>query len=431
MNNFANMSFSLVGYGVSNQALAGYFLDRGIDFVVRTPEKVDTPKGVTNIYGNGYLNSYEDIVFRSPVLRPERIRTDGIVTTEIKYALSKAKGIKIGITGSDGKTTVSTLIYEMIKNSGKDALLCGNIGSPLIDKLDRVSEKTHIVCELSSFQLFDHSPYLDVALITNITENHLDWHLTLDEYIQTKLGILKNASRAVIDIDNEYLEKELSNISRDKRLVCVSFEKKDIKRENTDLVYIENGSICYNGEAVLQTDRIKLRAGFNIKNYALAIASSYPYVTREAILKTAEEFTGVCHRMELVCEKNGISFCDSSIDSTPSRTQKTLSAFDKDKVALILGGYDKNLDYSQMKEAVDGVKAVILCGENAPKIYDAIKASKTKIYIEEIFDNAVKKAYSLCQEGDTVLLSPASASFDMFANYKERSKAFLAIAREL
>lgn len=431
MNTFSGISLSLVGYGVSNQALASYFINNGVSFLVRTPERVDTPCGVVNVYGGDYLDSHEDIVFRSPALRPEKIKTDGIITTEIKYALSKAHGIKIGVTGSDGKTTVSTLISEILKNSGKETLLCGNIGIPLIDKIHFTSDKTHIVCELSSFQLLDHYPYLDTAVITNITENHLDWHLSFDEYIEAKLGIVKNASRIILDTDNEYLRRTISDISADKRLVCVSFDKPYAKKENSDCVYIENGYICYNEERLLSTERIRLSGSFNIKNYALAIAAAYPYAHKAGIERTADEFCGVKSRMELVCERNGVRFYDSSIDSTPSRTKSTLESFDKAKTALILGGYDKNLDYSLLSAAVDGMKCVVLCGENSPKIYDAIKSSKTKIFVEEIFDNAVKRAYSLCVSGDSVLLSPASASFDMFANYKERSNAFSRIVRKL
>ena len=432
MNELQNKSVSLIGFGISNKATLSYLLSKGIYPTIRTENNEKVKDGIRTICGGDYLLAKEDIIFRSPVIRPDRITTSGIITTEIDFSLKRARGIKIGITGSDGKTTTSTIIYSILTSDKKKALLCGNVGSPLIASLDKTDDNSYIVAELSSFQLIDMEPVLNVAVITNITENHLDWHKDLEEYISAKLNITKRSDKIVLDYDNDILRKSISSVPRSSRLALVSLDKKiKIERENTDYVYIDNGSIYYNDKKILSLDKIALRGKHNIKNYELAIASVYGYVSRDSIEETATCFKGVKNRCELILEKNGVKFYSSSIDTTPSRTIATLDSFDISKAIIILGGYDKNLDYNPLSKSLDGAYACVLCGENKDKIYNAIRSTKTKIFIENSFFSAVKRAYSLAREGDSVLLSPASASFDMFKSYKERARAFEKIIKEL
>ena len=193
---------SLIGYGISNRALCNYFLKKGISLTVRCPQECELPEGVKGIFGNEYLNVTEKTVFRSPGVRPNLINGECEIYTEIGYALEKAPSFKIGVTGSDGKTTTSTLIYRMLMCGGKNAFLCGNVGSALIGIADKIGKGDYVVAELSSFQLFDCAPFLDVAAVTNITENHLDWHKDISEYISAKKNIVKNAKCAVLNYDD-------------------------------------------------------------------------------------------------------------------------------------------------------------------------------------------------------------------------------------
>lgn len=432
MSIFQDLSVSLIGYGVSNRALCAYLLKNGVCPTVRTPEREEMPKCVTNICGKDYLYACEDIVFRSPSVRPDKIKTNGIIKTEIGFSLENACGVKIGITGSDGKTTTSTIIYELLSEQGKDAILCGNIGTPLVSQLDRVKKDTYTVAELSSFQLMDASLCLDVAIITGITENHLDWHTDFHEYTEAKLNIIANASKIVLDYDNEILRGKIERVPQNAYLVLTSLgEKIDFKRENTSYVTVKNGSVYYDEAELLPTEKIKLRGNHNIKNYQSAIGALYPIISKKTAENVAERFSGAPHRCELALAKNGVNFYDSSIDTTPSRTIATLGAFDKKHVILLLGGYDKCLDYMPLSSALNGVYACVICGENSHKIYEAIKNTETKIFLENTFFDAVKRAFSLARTGDSVLLSPSSASFDMFKSYRERAEKFKDIIKEL
>lgn len=418
-------TLTLIGYGKSNEALCRYLISRGIFPTIRNREKITVPHGCELIVNN-YLDVSEELAFRSPALRPDMIKGSCTVSSEAELALSITKGHKIGITGSDGKTTTSTLIFKMLECAGKSARLCGNIGTPIIDYAPCSTDSTYTVCELSSFQLFDMSPVLDTAVITNISENHLDWHTDLDEYIASKARILENAERAVLNYDSFEVRALYS-----KERETVFFTRRDIKApRGAHLVSIKNGSICYDGIRLFEIDKIRLRGDFNTSNIQASIGALYGIVPLDAIIEVATSFSGVENRMELVKTVRGVSFINSSIDSTPARTVATLGAFDKSKCVLILGGYDKNLSYEMLSSAFSGIKYAVLCGANAEKIYKSIKGS-CRAHITTDFTLAVREAYSMCDAGDFVLLSPASASFDMFENYKERAKIFKEIVRGL
>lgn len=413
-----NKSVSLVGYGVSNKALCRYLMKRGVVPTVRAPQACDLPKGMTGVFGDGYLNTEEDVVFRSPGVCPSGISKRGEVYTEARFALEKIKSKCIGITGSDGKTTTSTLVYRMLCQGGKNAFLCGNIGLPIIDLCDSVGENDVLVAELSSFQLCDMCPVLDVAVITNITQNHLDWHTDMDDYIQAKANILKNARRCVLNYDDPVL-----------RTLCpkggVYFSLKDCRSllcSQWDFAHVCDGNVCYNNEVLFPVSEIRLKGRFNVYNVLSAIGCVYGTVDTDSIRKVAREFLGVDNRMEAVAEINGVEFINSAIDTTPSRTNATLSAFDLERVILIVGGYDKHLSYGVLKDVLTRAKAVVALGENRDKIAEA--SCGRHIINVNTLKEAVQVAYSLASRGDFVILSPASASFDMFKNYKEKAKCF-------
>lgn len=418
-----NKSVSLVGYGASNREMCDYLLSRGICPTVRNKELISLPTGV-RLITEKYLEATEDIVFRSPVIRPDRIVTQGQITTEVNYALEETKGFKIGITGSDGKTTTSTLIYEILRADGKSATLCGNIGTPCISLAPVSKEDTYTVCELSSFQLMDMTASLSVSALTNISENHLDWHTDMNEYINAKRRIFKGSSFSVLNLDCPYTEG-----LKIKPSALFSLDRIEPSRAEV-CAYLENDFIVCNGTRVIKADQLGIKGRFNLQNALCAVASLWQVASRDAIEDALAKFTGVSGRMENIGSVGGVTFISSSIDSTPSRTVATLSAIDKHKCVLILGGYDKGTSYEPLREATKGIKYAVLCGANIDKIEKAIKDS-TDIRRASDLESAVNMAYEVAQSGDIVLLSPASASFDAFENYKQREQKFKEIVRGL
>ena len=418
-------SVSLIGYGVSNKAVCQCLIKNGIFPTVRNKEKIDVPLGLKTVFGEGYLNVSEDVVFRSPSVRIEGENKD--VYTEISFSLERASGYKIGITGSDGKTTTSTLIDRILRFDSKNSYLVGNVGNPLITYADKIMENDFLVCELSSFQLFDYAPHLDCAVITSISENHLDWHKSMDEYVLSKANIAKNAQRVIMNCDFEY-----KNLFGGRKTTYFSLNDcSDKLNYENDYVYIKNGKAYFNNDELFSTDIIKLKGEYNLLNVLASIGATYYFVSKEAILSAVSSFEGVRDRCEAVGTKNGVNFINSSVDSTPTRTKNTLSVFPKEKTVVILGGYDKNLTYDILNEPLNGVKAIILMGENKEKIYKSIKNRKEKIIKVNTLGEATAVAYGEARKGDYVVLSPASASFDAYKNYKERAESFKDFIRKL
>lgn len=411
---------ALVGLGVSNRATLDYLLSHNITPVVRNFEKIPLPKGICGVFGNDYLNTCEDTVFRSPSVRPDKILGRGRVLSEISFSLENASCYKIGITGSDGKTTTSTLIHKILCEAGKSSYLVGNVGTPLISYLDNVKKEDFVCCELSSFQLFDYKPNLDAAIVTGITPNHLDWHRDLAEYVLSKKNITKNARRVILPYDlpsrGLFDGGEVSY-----------FSLSDLSHLDGKHAYLKDGYVWYGKKRLFPKEKIKLVGDFNIKNVLCAVLATYDIVGLMPILNIVSTFGGVCHRMERVASLHGVDFIDSSIDSTPDRTATTLSAFDKSRVIAIMGGYDKNLKYDILKKATKDIKAIVVLGENREKILRCQRAQR--VFTVNTMGEAVSLAFSLAALGDTVLLSPASASFDMYKNYKEKSEAFLCAIR--
>ena len=420
-------SVSLIGYGVSNRAVCECLLKNGIFPTIRNEKTIDLPNGVKGMFGNDYLCASEDVVFRSPSVRGEKISKNSQVYTEISFSLENTQAHKIGITGSDGKTTTSTLINEILKADKKTSYLVGNVGNPLISYIDEIKSDDFIVSELSSFQLYDYTPCLDTAVITSITQNHLDWHKNMAEYVMSKRNITKYAKCVVLNYDMICRE-----LFEDENTVYCSLKDLShaVSREK-NCVYIKNGKAYFNQDELFDVGIIKLKGEHNLQNALLSIGATYKHVKKSSIIKALSTFDGVRDRCELIERKNGISFVNSSADSTPSRTKSTLSIFPREKTVVLLGGYDKNLSYEVLNEAISGVKAIILMGENREKIYKSIKNRKEKIIKVNTLSEAVACAYREANEGDYVVLSPASASFDMFKNYRERAESFKSLVKEL
>ena len=395
-----NKSYSLIGYGVSNMAVCKHLIKKGIFPIVRCKNECELPSGIRGIFGDSYLNTNEDIVFRSPGVRPDLIKGNGTVYTEVGYGLNCTKSFKIGVTGSDGKTTTSTLIYRMLCQGNKNAFLGGNIGKPIISFAPHLSKDDYLVTELSSFQLMDFCQRLDIA------------------------QILKNSSLCVLNYDDTILR----DLGKENTIYFSLFDQRENVKNGIKIVHIVNGTIYYCHEELFKVSDICLKGRFNVQNVLSAIACVYHIVGKEPCHTVAKQFCGVDNRMENVGTVLERTFINSSIDSTPSRSLNTLSAFPSERVIAIMGGYDKNLSYECLGPTLDKLKLIVLCGENREKIS---KVAKGKIINVSTLNEAVKVAFKLSAQGDYIILSPASCSFDMFKNYKERAKCFKEAVKEI
>ncbi len=445
-NELKGMKCLLFGYGRSNAALAEFLAEKGAEITVFDSKKsisdieeqiskqqLDNVKAVKDL-----KDIKHDVIFRTPSVRPDSPEITGLLSnhkallsSETELFFDLVKGKVIGITGSDGKTTTTTLTYKILKEKYGDAVkVGGNIGIPLISLLKDNDKSSITVCELSSFQLMTLKRSPDVAAITNITENHLDYHKNMEEYIRSKLHISESqeCKKLVIGADSlSSYKKYFSHIPEQ----VVKFSP--YPSENG--VYITNGCICYDSERVLETEKIKVKGKHNRLNYMTAIGICYPDVTKENISAVAESFGGVEHRAEFVADIEGISFYNSSIDSTPSRTMATLDSFDEKNITLICGGKDKNLSFETFAEkSQEKVKNYIIFGSDKEKINIALKnagVKQEKIFIAETLEKAVQTAVTCTKKGGIVLLSPASTSFDMYENFEQRGSEFKRLVKAL
>ncbi len=413
-------SIGLVGFGASSKALILHFLPLGYKITVHSYEKIPLPSGVCGCFGENYLTCTEDVVFRSPSVRPDSIRATGRVLCESEYALLHLGGTKICITGSDGKTTTSTLIYNALC-SEHNAFLGGNIGIPLTNAIDKGYD--FIVSELSSFQLMDYAPKCDVAVLTNITPNHLNWHRDMREYALAKENILKNAGRRVLCYDSEPL---LPLISKYKDVSL--FSLRDLSGLGYEGAYLKNGYVYLNGTRLFCRNELLVKGDFNLLNAMACICATYPYVSTSRLVSAITSFKGVRHRLELVRKINGIYVYNSSIDTTPSRTIATLSAFEKPKSIVILGGQDKGVSFEPLGKTLSDLRGAVVFGQSKDKILPHLKC---KAYVVNTLKEAVLCALSIARGGDSIVLSPACTSFDMFKDYKERGDEFCKIVNEI
>ena len=458
--NIAGKRVAVIGFGVSNIPLVKYLIGLNVDITVfdkRTLDKIDKEKyeeyvlsGVNFSLGDEYLKNLVgyDYIFRSPSMRPDinevvaEVERGAILTSEIEMLIELCPSKVIGITGSDGKTTTTTLIYKILQEEGYNCYLGGNIGIPLFDKIDDMTPEDIVVLELSSFQLMTFKKSPQISVVTNIAPNHLDIHKDYQEYIDAKKNIFlyQNENDLVIlNYDNE-VTKSFENDAKGR---VRFFSSKEILKNG--VVYSdedENIYICENGDRreVINANEIKLLGKHNFENCCTAIAAIKELVSITSIRNVLTTFNGVEHRNELVRVVNGVTWRNDSIGSSPSRTIAGLKSF-KDKVVLIAGGYDKHLDYTELgKYIVSCVKALVLVGQTSEKIKIAtIEAMKQASISEDelpIFEcntleEAVNEAYEVSNDGDSVFFSPASASFDMFKNFEERGRKFKELVNNL
>ena len=443
-----NKKVAIIGMGVSNAPLIEYLKSFSCDLTVfdkREEEKIDPTilkkiKDFQIDYHFGednlsYLKGFQ-LIFRSPSCRPdtkeivEEVERGAILTSEIELLLEICPGKVIGVTGSDGKTTTTTLIYEMIKKKGYPCFLGGNIGYPIFTKLREMTNETIVVLELSSFQLMDAKVSPDIAVITNIAPNHLDIHKSYEEYITCKENIFRFQNEKGIFVTN--YENDITRKLAEKAPGKVIFFSSKTKLENG--YFYEDGIIKMSEDGlrrhVIQTKDIPLRGIHNYENICTALAATDTLVDIDTQREVIQEFKGVEHRLELVREIDGVKWYNDSIGTSPSRTIAGLNSFDED-IVLIAGGYDKHLDYAPIaKPILDNVTQLVLMGATAPKIYEAVvnEAKKEKreipIHMCDSLEEAIHTAKKVAKKDQVVLFSPASASFDLFKNFAERGEKF-------
>ena len=447
--NVAGKNITVIGIGISNLPLIKYLVSLGANVTAcdrRSAEDLGgnytelEKLGVKFNLGDGYLNNLSgDMIFKTPGMRydvPELLKAKengSIVTSEMEVFFEVCPSHIIAVTGSDGKTTTTTLIHKMMTDAGYKTWLGGNIGNPLLTDTEKMKENDWVILELSSFQLHTMRKSPEIAVITNISPNHLDMHKDYKEYIDAKKNIMlyqNEGDTLIVNADNQVT----ADIGK-----SANGAVKYFSRNGMADVYLDGNIIKRGIVEILNIKDIKIPGMHNVENYMAAIAAVSGLVSKDVIVNVAKTFGGVEHRIELVRTLDGVKYYNSSIDSSPNRTINTLRVF-PNKVIMIAGGKDKGIPYDEIGPALaEHVKVLILIGATSDKIQEALDAEINKTGngkdIEVIratsYENAVNTARSKAHDGDVVLLSPASTSFDMFRNFEERGNLFKKIVNEL
>lgn len=447
---------AVLGMGVSNLPLVEQLCEWGVEVTVYDKKNASelgeaavrlSEMGVKFVVADGdFLGIEGEVIFRSPGIRPDKkgiaeaLGRGAELTSEIELVLALAPTPTYAVTGSDGKTTTTTLTGKFLQAGGEGKVYVGgNIGTPLLCLCDEMKKEDKTVLELSSFQLMSCEVSPQRVAITNVSPNHLDWHTDMDEYVAAKKNIVgERTTRLVTNADcpstlclARTLQVPELYLFSSKRAaaevfgLCPECDVAITLDKNNITVSDKNGS-----RAVLSVDDINVPGMHNVENFMTAIGLTLGDVPAESYRKVAKDFFGVEHRLEFVRELDGVKYYNSSIDSSPTRTAAALSAMTGKSLVIICGGYDKNLDYAPLGEAIcrhGGIRAVILTGATAEKIGKAVEgysAEHPTLVYEKSFFDAVSVARDTARAGDCVVLTPASASFDAFKNFDERGKTF-------
>ncbi|MBE6072910.1 MAG: UDP-N-acetylmuramoyl-L-alanine--D-glutamate ligase [Clostridium butyricum] len=440
----------VVGIGVSNIPLINFLLNLGAKVTAFDKKKKGElgsialefdKRGVKLELGEHYLDNLTgfDVVFKTPSMRIDsdaliKVKNEGAyVTSEMEEFVRYTRGKIYAVTGSDGKTTTTTIISKLLEAEGYKTWVGGNIGTPLFSEIENIKDEDKVVLELSSFQLMTMNEAIDIAVCTNLAPNHLDMHKDMQEYIDSKKNIFlfqRKDDILIVNRENEItysFEKEAKGIVRE-------FSSRRVIKNGA---YFKDGSLYLEDKKVCDSDNIVIKGMHNVENYLAAFIATKGDVSIETMKKVAETFTGVEHRCEFVREIDGVKYYNDSIASSPTRTLAGLKAFNK-KVILIAGGYDKNIPFEPLAyEGYPYIKSLILLGKTKDKIKDVFdrlqkeKGLKVNIKIASSLEDAVTIAKEVSEDGDVVTLSPACASFDMFPNFMARGNAFKNIVNSL
>lgn len=449
---------AVCGIGNNNTPVVLQFLQYGAKVTAcdrRTREQLGDVAGrlenagASLCLGDGYLSALEeagvDLILRTPGMKPylpefEQARRRGIpVTSEMELFLALSPAPVTAVTGSDGKTTTTSVIARLLEESGRRVHLGGNIGRPLLPEILDVKPEDEVVVELSSFQLTMMRQRVDVAVVTNVAPNHLDWHADMAEYIEAKRNLVAyqdGSCRAVLNADNAVTRGFADGTDAP----VYFFSRREQPERGAYLApdgmlrMVEDGA----DTPILPAGEILLPGMHNVENYLAAICAVWGKVSVQTIVQVARRFGGVAHRCELIRERRGVKYYNDSIASSPTRTIAGLRAFQdkspqRKNVVLIAGGYDKHIPYDPLGPvAAESVKAAVLLGATADAIERSIRAcSDLPIRRVNTMEEAVQAAAALAEEGDVVTLSPASASFDMYKNFEERGNHFRRLVEAL
>ena len=449
LDSLEGRTVAVIGVGVSNQPLIELLLGRGISVTARDRKEDLGPVGERLAalgarlrLGEDYLGELtEDVIFRTPGMRPDlpalsaAVAAGSELTSEMEVFLEVCPCPVLAVTGSDGKTTTTTIIAELLRAAGRTVHVGGNIGHPLLSEAGAMAPEDLAVLELSSFQLMTMTRSPHVAVMTNLAPNHLDVHRDFEEYITAKENIFTHQGAqdlAVFNADNAITAAQAERAVGRVRL----FSR---KREVPDGVFLRGEAVIARSQGrerqVMTVGDIRLPGVHNVENFLAAIAAVDGLVPDETIRAFARDFGGVEHRIELVRTRKGVRWYNDSIASSPSRTIAGLNAFDQ-RVILIAGGKDKGISYAPLGPVInEHVKLLILCGATAGVIRQAVEEAENYRGLEILeapdYPAAVETADRRSGEGDVVLLSPASTSFDRFANFMERGRVFKELVQKL
>ena len=479
---------AVIGIGISNRPLIKWLNAIGMDIVAcdRLEENDPAIKAVKEEFasenikvtwslGADYLaplkNEKFSFVFKTPKMRvetselQEAVKKGAVLTSEMELFIDLCPATVFGITGSDGKTTTTTLVSEILKHAGYKVWLGGNIGTPLLDKVDEMTEEDMVVLELSSFQLLNMKQSVDVAIVTNVTPNHLDFHKDYDEYIASKTNIFKyqSATGKVVLNGKCDITFDMRKIAGG-RISYFALNREDTVRAGEDAlnhrIYTKDGKIVYekNGEAreIMAEEDIFIPGKHNVENFLSAIGAVNGFVKDEDIVAVAKEFKGVAHRIEFIRELDGVKYYNSSIDTSPNRTINTMNALAGRGMhgVLIAGGADKKCNYEGLGDSILNVSdRIILYGSNADLVEDIIakeangrsyaliklpskdgdvyEFEETRQAVVDSYRTALNKARELAKPGDIIIMSPVGTSYDHFRHFEHRGDMFKALVNEL
>lgn len=432
----------VVGLGVSNVPLMEFLLKMGAKVYgfdkspleKLSPRVKEMKDQVVLHLGEDYLDHLKglEVIFKTPGMRPDHPallaaeKEGAVVTSEMEEFLKYTKGQTIGITGSDGKTTTTTVVGKLLSAADHSVYVGGNIGTPLFTKVEEITEKDFVVLELSSFQLMTMTVSPEIAIVTNLTPNHLDVHKDMKEYEEAKKNIFRFQNREGLLILNED-----NDVTRGFKTLAKGAVKTFSSRKKDQDAFYSDDVLYLHGEPVVKLSEMKVKGVHNAENFLAAFLAVEQWVPLSVMRETAMSFEGVKHRCQFIRELDGVKYYNDSIASSPTRTLATISSFEK-KVNLILGGYDKQLDFSPLAEnAHKYIKTAVLVGATREKIHKAFQDADEKrgfevpVVLAESFEDAVEKLREISEPGDCSLLSPACASFDAFKNFEVRGERFV------
>lgn len=426
------MKIAIAGYGIEGKANYAYWNapENKLKIVDEREIIEDLPENTETILGENAFSQLQDfnLVVRSAGVAPYKIKTDGKIWSSTNEFFKQCPAPIIGITGTKGKGTTSSLIAEILKASGKKVHLVGNIGVPALTELSKISKEDLVVYELSSFQLWDLEKSPETAVVLMIEPDHLNVHKDLKDYIEAKSNITryqKSTDTVFYNPENTY-SLEIANISPGNKLPYNSKQT----------AYIENDSIFIDRTKVCSIEDVRIPGRHNLENICAAISAAWIYSRDIGSINTAiKNFTGLPHRLKLVSQKKGVSYYDDSISTTIGSAIAALRSFESPKT-ILLGGSKKGVDFAELAKeiAISNIRKVVVYGDESPQIIKALESENYTNFTH--LENTTMKeivdyASSVSEAGDIVILSPACASFDMFSSYQDRGDQFVSAVQGL